>query len=112
MARRELVDEVTVATRHGGAGLGPALDAERTVLGRARLERTLTRNDRGEEVAGKLSLKLAPVVVDQADELELDALEVFTLGSRVTALGVSGVIVAVGTAGARGRVERVDVTVA
>jgi hypothetical protein len=121
MARRELVDAITVATRHGGAGLGPVLEAPRVVLGRARLELTAIRADNGEQFTGKLSLRLAPVVVDQGHDFgggaagtagaELDALAVFALGSQVAALGLSGVVLAVTPVAARGRVERVDVVV-
>lgn len=97
--------------------MGPSFATAVTVLGNARGERQLTRGEDGEEAVAELVLKLPPVVIPVdadgnplAGATELDALALFTPGSKVTALGHAGYVLTVKAASYRGRVERVDVT--
>lgn len=111
-----LVDRITVATRRGAGGLGATYGLPVTVLGAAKGGRTLAVGEDDEEAAGQTVLRLPPVVRavdehgDPVDDVELDALELFALGSEVTALGRTGHVIAVTGVSYRGRRERVDVT--
>lgn len=102
--RRDLVDPIVVESRHGGGGLGPALEAPVTVRGRVRRERKLVRRDDGEVAEATLTIRVAPELVDDEGAAH-EAAGLFTLGSRVTAAGVAGYVLAVTVAGARGVVE-------
>lgn len=113
-----LVDRITVATRRGAGGLGASYAPAVTVLGGAKGARTLAVGEDGEESAGELALRLPPAVVpvDVAGRpvegaTELAALDLFALGSEVTALGHTGHVTRVVGVTGRGRLERVDVTV-
>ena len=112
-----LTDRITVSARRGGGGHGPSFAQPVTVLGFAKASRTLTVGEDGEEAAGQTVLRLPPVLVpvDEhgdpvADAAEVAALDLFALGSEVTALGRTGHVVAVAGVTFRGRLERVDVT--